>query len=350
MKIRFLCIAYLCFLALAVTSGAKAQKPWPVRAVIVTTFEIGEDTGDAAGEFQFWVEREHLTQVIEFPGGIHPLRSNADHTVLGMVSGTTLVNATASMMALGLDRRFDLTHAYFLINGIAGVDPNYASIGSAAWASFVVGDVAREIDPREAPAEWPYGLFPVGATAPNPSGVPSAPWTRSNLYLVNSKLAAWAYEQTRNLKLGDDPAVAAFRAQYTGYPNAQRPPFVLQGDTFASDYFWHGKILNQFAEDWVRLFTAGKGGFVMTEMEDSGFMNALERLDKMHRVDLQRVMVLRTGSNYSVERPGHTAVESLTQPYIGRIIALESAWLCGSTVLHALLSHWDKALDHVPGD
>ena len=295
------------------------------------------------------MEREHLNEVVDFPGGVHPLRTNADHTILGMVSGTTLVNATASMMALGLDPRFDLSHAYILINGIAGVDPHDASIGSAAWANYVVGDVAREIDPREAPADWPYGIFPNGAKGPKPAALPDAPWLRSNLYMLNPRLAAWAYQQTRNLKLGDDPVVADFRAGFTGFPNAQRPPFVLMGDTFASDYYWHGVIMTQYANDWVSLYTAGKGNFVMTEMEDSGFMEALERLGKMHRVDDERVVVLRAGSNYSMPRPGHTAVESVTAPYIGSRLALESAWLCGSTVLHEILSHWDTTEGHIPG-
>ena len=75
--------------------------------------------------------------------------------------------------------------------------------------------------------------------------------------------------------------------------------------------------MTQFARDWVRLYTGGKGTFAMTEMEDAGFMNAIERLGHMHRVDPDRVLVLRTGSNYSEERPGHTAVESVTAPYIG---------------------------------
>jgi purine nucleoside permease len=340
-------------IGIAVTAPAQSKShptPWPIRAVIVTTFEIGADTGDAAGEFQLWVEREHLTETLPFPGGVRPLRTNPNHTVLGMVSGTTLVNATASMMALGLDPRFDLTRAYILVNGIAGVDPNYASIGSAAWARYVIGDVTRLIDPREAPADWPYGFFPVGATAPNPATVPAAPWTRSNLYPLNPKLADWAYNLTKDLNLVDDPAAAAFRADYIGFPNALKPPFVLQGDTFASDYYWHGKILNQFAEDWVRLFTQGKGRFVMTEMEDSGFMNALERLNTMHRVDHARVMVLRTGSNYTMPRPGHTAVESLTSPYSGKNVAIESAWLCGSTVLHEILTHWPKWSKNIPGN
>jgi purine nucleoside permease len=329
--------------------GQGAAKPWPIRAVVVTTFEIGNDTGDTPGEFQFWVEREHLDEVVEFPGGVHSLRTNKDHTVLGMVSGTTLVNATASMMALGLDPRFDLTHAYFLINGIAGVDPKVASIGSAAWASYVVGDVAREIDRADMPADWPYGWFPVSAHAPNPLSLAPSPWTRSNLYALNAKLARWAYDQTKGLMLMDDPVVAAYRKDYVGSPEAQRPPFVLMGDTFASDYYWHGAVMTQFARDWVRLYTGGKGRFAMTEMEDSGFLNALERLQAMNRVDLHRVMVLRTGSNYSEPRPGHTAVESVTAPYIGSRVALEAAWLCGSTVLHEILANWKVTEGTVPG-
>ncbi len=333
-----------------VAGGQTPVAPWKIQAVVVTTFEVGNDAGDTPGEFQYWVERERLDEVLAFPGGVHPLRTNREHTVLGMVSGTTLVNATASMMALGLDPRFDLTHAYILINGIAGVDPQLASMGSAAWASYVVGDVAREIDRKDMPADWPYGWFPVGAHGPNPPEVPKAPWTRSNLYVLNGKLARWAYEQTKGLKLEDDAKVQAFRAQYVGFPNAQKPPFVLMGDTFASDYYWHGETMTQFARDWVKLFTAGKGVFAMTEMEDSGFMNAIERLAEMKRVDHERVMVLRTGSNYSMPRPGHAAVESLTMPYIGGRIAFESAWLCGSTVLHQLMADWKVTEAVVPGN
>ena len=325
-----------------------AATPAEVRVVIVTTFEIGNDTGDLPGEFQLWVEREHLDRVLPFAGGTHPLRANADGTVLGMVSGTTLVNATASLMALGLDPRFDLSHAYLLINGIAGVDPEDASIGSAAWASFVVGDVTRSIDPRDAPADWPYGYFPMGAHAPNPPTLTPHPVQRSNLYTLNAGLTRWAFEQTRLLKLGDDAVVAKFRGEFTGYPNAQRPPFVLLGDTFASDNYWHGAVMNRYANDWVRLWTGGKGNFVMTEMEDSGFLEAVNRLSAMHRADAERVLVLRTGSNYSMPRPGHSAVESVTAPYIGTRLAVESAWLCGSTVLHKLLADWPETRAHIP--
>jgi purine nucleoside permease len=347
-------------LSLALPARAQTSAPWPIRAVIVTTFEVGNDTGDTPGEFQFWVEREHLDETIDFPGGAggphgtaHPLRTNKDHTLLGMVSGTTLVNATASMMALGLDPRFDLTHAYILINGIAGIDPHVASIGSAAWAEHVIGDVARYIDAREAPQDpkaWPYGIFPTTAKQPNPPTLTDATWHRSNLFTLNPQLVHWAFAQTRSLSLGDDPTVAAFRAQYTQTPAARRPPFVLLGDTFASDYYWHGSIMTRYAEDWVRLWTHNTGTFATTEMEDSGFLEAIDRLDAMHRVDARRVLVLRAGSNYCQPRPGHDAVESVSQPYIGTRLALESAYLTGSTVINHLVADWPTTRDHIPGN
>ena len=338
----FVCLAVFVSCAGAQQPDAAQQKPWPIKAVIVATFERGEDTGDVPGEFQFWVEREHLDQTLDFPGGIHAIRANADHSVLGIVSGTTLVNATASMMALGLDPRFDLTHAYWIINGIAGVDPEDASIGSAAWAEFVVNDISRYIDPRETPSDWSTGYFAIGAHRPNELPAPGSVLVdRTNVYALNAKLTKWAYQLTKDVPLVDTPEIAAFRGEYKGYPNAQKPPFVLIGDSFASDSYWHGKLMTQFANDWVRMFTHGQGNFVMTNMEDSGFAEALERLDRMHRVDFQRVMVLRTGSNYCMPRPGHTAVESVTAPYIGGIPALEDAYRVGSKVLHELLAHWD---------
>jgi purine nucleoside permease len=88
----------------------------------------------------------------------------------------------------------------------------------------------------------------------------------------------------------------------------------------------------------------------MTAMEDSGVAEALTRLDAMHRADFRRFLDLRTASNYSEQAPGHSAAESIAAPYIGGVPALEAAYLVGSTVLHALVTHWDQYRDHLPGD
>ncbi|MDE3104800.1 MAG: purine nucleoside permease [Acidobacteriota bacterium] len=323
-----------------------APAPLRIKAVIVTTFEPGEDTGDTPGEFQYWVEREPLPEKLPFPGGVRPLRINAAHDVLGIVTGMTLANAGPSILALGVDPRFDLTHAYWLVDGIAGVDPADGTIGTAAWAHYVVNDVNRQVDSSEKPAAWPYGLFVIGAHQPNV--LPAQPMT-NNLYTLNAALADWAYGLTRALKLPDNAAMAAERARWQGsaYPAAAAPPTVIVGDSYASDSYWHGAVMNQYANDWVKLWTRGKGNFVMANMEDAAIAEALLRLDRMHRADYQRLLVLRVASNYSMPAPGTTAVQSVNSPYI-KSTALDCSWLVGSTVLHQLQQHWDEYRDHTP--
>jgi len=347
-------LVYLPILSLSLRAQS-TPAPIPIKVVIATTFENGADTGDKPGEFQFWVEREHLDRTLPFPGGVHPLRTNATGDVLGIVTGMTIGPSAASIMALGLDPRFDLTHAYWLLAGIAGVDPNVASVGSAAWAKWIVTDIRQEMDPREAPADWPYGILAIGALRAAQPPDPARTWgTEPRAYPLNAALADWAFSLTKDTPLQipviDTPEVKAFRATYTGFPNAQRPPFVLQGDTLSSDSYWHGVILNHWAEDWVRIHTQGRGRFTMTAMEDSGIAEALTRLDQMHRADFRRFLDLRTASNYSEQAPGHSAAESITAPYIGGIPALESAYRVGSPVVHEILVHWEHYKDRLPGE
>jgi purine nucleoside permease len=98
---------------------ATAATPIRVKVVVVAMFEVGEDTGDTPGEYQQWVEREHLDQVLPLPAGYHHVRMNKDG-VLGMLTGVATAKAAASVMALGLDPRFDLTKAYWVIAGSGG--------------------------------------------------------------------------------------------------------------------------------------------------------------------------------------------------------------------------------------
>src|SRR6476620_9664222 len=93
--------------ALAVPGAPAAERTIPVKVVVITMFERGEDTGDDPGEFQYWVERDKLDRVIPFPQGYHALRMNHDG-VLGIVTGVGTAKAAASIMALGMDPRFDL--------------------------------------------------------------------------------------------------------------------------------------------------------------------------------------------------------------------------------------------------
>ncbi len=78
----------------------RASDPIHVKVVVVTMFEAGEDTGDRPGEFQLWVEREHLDQILPLAAGYHHVRLNKDG-VLGLLTGVGTARAAASVMALG---------------------------------------------------------------------------------------------------------------------------------------------------------------------------------------------------------------------------------------------------------
>lgn len=325
-----------------------AREPLPVRAVVVTMFEIGEDRGDQAGEFQLWRQRRGLDEIIPFPAH-HDLAYDPASQLLAMVTGIGTAKAAASVMMLGMDDRFDLTRAYWLVAGIAGVDPEDASLGSAAWADYVVdGDLAHEIDPREMPADWEYGYLALNTDEPFDEDRPSP---TGELFRLNPSLTTWAYRLTRAMDLPDSPALAASRARYTAHRNARRPPFVLRGDNLAALTFWHGELLNAWANDWVAYWSDGDGEFVTSAMEDTGTLQALSWLDRAGRVDRDRVMVLRTASNYTLPPPGVSAAENLlaeNQGYAGLDAALEAAYLVGSRVLDTLLANWEVYRERPP--
>src|SRR5258707_2749302 len=86
-------------------------QPIRIKVVVVTMFERGEDTGDTPGEYQLWVEREHLDQILPLPAGYHHVRLNKDG-VLGILTGVGTAKAAASVMSVGLDPRFELSQAY----------------------------------------------------------------------------------------------------------------------------------------------------------------------------------------------------------------------------------------------
>jgi len=323
------------------------------KVVVVTMFEAGADTGDAPGEFQFWVEREHLDRIIPLPAAYHDVRVSADGSVIGVVTGEGNTNAAASIMALGSDPRFDLRKSYWLVAGIAGVDPADASIGSAVWADYVVdGDLAHEIDAREIPADWPSGYVPLGKTRPYETPRLKDEYATGQIYKLDPGLVHWAYELTRDTPLTDNDQMAKRRAAYAGSPNAQRPPFVLVGANLASSTYWHGKLLNQWANAWVSYYSDGQANYVTTAMEDSGTLRSLTNLGRAGKVDPKRVLVLRTASNYDMQWPGATAAESMSGEKLGVYSAylpsLEAAYRVGSRVVHALVGSWDRYADHLP--
>lgn len=338
----------LSLVAVAASLVAK-DRPIPVKVVVVTMFERGADTGDQPGELQYWLERGKFDRVIPFPQGYHDLRLNSDG-VLVVLTGIGTAKAASTIMALGLDPRFDLTKAYWLVAGIAGIDPADGSLGSAAWAEWVVdGDIGYEIDAREIPKDWKTGFVPLRKSVPYQ--LPLITPNNGEAYRLNPGLVDWAYRLTQNVPLMDSEPMQKERALYP-FPNAQRPPFVMKGDTLSSSTFWHGKLMNEWANDWVKYHTGGMGNYVTTGMEDTGTLQSLTFLSKAGRADVNRVLVLRTASDYDSPTGSMTAAESLgrnASAFTGFIPSLEAAWRVGNTVVVDIVKNWPQYKATTPG-
>jgi len=333
-----------------------SSQPIEIKVVVINMFEQGADTGDAPGEYQYWVEREHLQNVLPFPQGYHDLRFNPHTGVLGLLTGVGTARAAASVMALGLDPRFDLTHAYFLVSGIGGIDPDAGSLASAVWSDWIVdGDLAYEIDAREIPhdtphdrALWTTGYIPLRKSVPYEKPLDHE---AIEVYRLNPQLVDWAFNLTKDVALPDPPDMQQLRMQFDG-SMAHRPPFVLRGDNLSASTFWHGRLMQQWARDWVKYMTGGQGTYAICGMEDTGTLQSLTFLARAHKVDLSRVLVLRAASNYDVPRDGLTAAESLAQTKLGHYSAflpsLDTAYRVGHVVVDSLVDHWAEDRDHLP--
>jgi purine nucleoside permease len=127
---------------------------------------------------------------------------------------------------------------------------------------------------------------------------------------------------------------------------------VLRGADLSASTFWHGKLLNQWARDWVKYQTDGKATYAVCGMEDTGTLQSLTWLARAGKVDINRVLVLRTASNYDQQRAGITAAESLSETKVSHYGAympsLEAAYRVGHVVVDDLVANWNKTKDTLP--
>ncbi len=317
-----------------------------IRAVVVAAFE--PDAGPVPGELRYFREREGLAEEMEFAAGYRPLWLNRETGVLGVVAGVGAARAAASVMALGLDGRFDFSGALWLVTGVAGVDPARGSLGCVVLPEYVVdGDLCHEIDGREVPAEWADGFVPIGKSTPYE--LPREARFNGDdgiVFRLNGELVDWAYGVAQEVELVDSEKMAARRRQFEPAETAGMGPSVVRGDELAQTTFWHGKLMRERARRWIDYQTDGQGTYALTAMEDAGVLTALRALAGAGRVDWERVVIARGVSNFDGQRGGITAAESLVESrvatYSAYLPALENAWRVGHAVLEGWLGGGEK--------
>jgi purine nucleoside permease len=227
--------------------------------------------------------------------------------VCEVVTGMGYGNAAASVTALVYSPALDLSHAYFVIAGIAGIDPAQGTLGTAAWARYAVDfGYADELDAREMPAGWPYGYFAIGGSSPSD---PPGGDHRGTFQLDETFLQA-ALALTAGAQLTDSSQAQTARMAYPDAP-ANQPPVVTQCDVVSSDTWFAGAALVQRARDWMKLATNGAGTYCTSAQEDNATLEVLTRAAAAGRVDFARVALLRTASDFSAPHPGQTDSDAL---------------------------------------
>jgi purine nucleoside permease len=319
-------------------AAAPAAAPRPVKVLIISMFVL---------EANVWTEPLALREAIPVPG-LSPdypaVRCNASD-VCQMTTGMGHANAAASVAALVFSRRFDLSCTYFLVAGIAGIDPNVGTIGSATWARYLVDyGIAHEFDARDMPKGWPYGYFGIGTTGPDVK--PELAY-RTEIFQLNETLLQWALALSQSAPLEDSAAARAYRRHYRQLP-ATAAPAVIQCDTAAGDTYWHGDLLGRRAEAWTRVLTDGKGRYCTTQQEDNATFEALRRGADAHLLDIRRVAVLRTGSNFDRPYRGQTAYDSLKASSGGLQPALANLVRAGMPLIQEIVARWDRWAADIP--
>jgi len=322
------------------SAASGGQQQIPVKVLIISMFKP---------EAQVWHEPLKLNREIKVSGlsADDPLvRCNAD-SVCQVTTGMGHTNAAASITALVFSGKFDLSKTYFLVAGIAGVDPNVSTIGSATWARYLVDfGIAHEIDAREMPSTWRTGYFGIGAK--DPDAKPKFEY-RTEVFRLDEELLRKALKLSANAPLADSDKARAYRARYP-QPTAKARPSVLQCDTAAGDTYWHGKYLGETATRWVSLVTDGQGRYCTTQQEDNATYEALKRGAGAGLLDLKRVAVLRTASNFDRPHPGQTAYASLSAESGGFPISTANLLIAGRPLVDAIVGNWTAWRAGVPAD
>jgi len=328
--------------ALAVLAGCAspgtAPPPRPVKVLLVTMF---------GPEVEAWTSRLAFDAGTPVPGlsaEFPAVRCTADDVCL-LTTGMGHANAAASTTALVLSPRFDLTHAYVVVTGIAGIDPNVGTLGSAAWARWLVDyGLAHEVDARELPPGRDDGYW--GIMTPRPGVKPRFDY-HTEAFRLDERLLQKALALSRGATLADNDTARAYRHLYP-QPAARAAPAVLQCDTAAGDTWWHGERLGAHATRWTQLLTDGQGRYCTTQQEDNATYEALVRGAAAGRVDLTRVAVLRTGANFDRPHPGQDAQQSLAADSGGFPLSTANLYHAAWPLVSDIVARWPAWREGVP--
>ncbi|KAH8596615.1 purine nucleoside permease [Bisporella sp. PMI_857] len=297
-----------------------------------------------ADEEEIWHGRDGLdlkARKIRVPGlaGQHPeIFCSADGQVCLVNTTMGLINAALSISALLSSPQFDLTKTYFLIAGVAGINPKTSTLGSVTLARYVVQvDLQYELDAREIPSDWETGYFPQGAE--RPTEAPTLCYG-TEVFEVSQNLRDIAAKLAKKAVLKKSDSVTEYCTRFQN-PTASTEPTILTVDVTASNVFFHGPLLSKSVENTVSLLTNGRADYGLTAQEDSATLAALLRGHLQGKIDFSRIIVLRAASNFDQPPDNQPIQVPIHSGHGGFELSKENIWLAGREIVNGIISEWD---------
>ena len=297
---RRLLIAALAVLVIGVVAGVcapsgggsdreKQRDKVQIRVLILPKFEIGQMTGDAAGEAQYYYEAyvkggEEYT----IDGVPESSRLYVKDGIALYLTGMGKVDSSLNTAMLLSDERFDFSNAYVLSTGCAGSAVGYGVMGDVFVLSATVDyDLGHHADPREMKEARDVTWFHEK--------------DHDNLSVVklNADLTGRVYELVKNVKLDTTEKTRNYmREAFAGEAWADREPQVLRGTGVTGDNFWKGWYDHANALAKVEAYGC-EDPFATTEMEDMAITKVILRFGM-----LDRYIILRDSVNIDIFMDG----------------------------------------------
>jgi purine nucleoside permease len=236
-----------------------------LKILIVTAFS-SKDCEGVIGEDEYFIKGQNLIHQLSITGTLSPLYYNEEN--IGLIStGIGIANAASSIMAIGLSPHIDLTNTHIIVAAIGGLIPSKGPLGTVVCVKNVIGDLCFEIDPREQIKNYKYYKEKL-------------PWlTGTEFFTLNQLLVE------KNHKIIKEKTDIN----------------VIIGNNLTSDSIWHGKMLSDWADNWVKKWTDNKETFCISDMEDTGILTAFKRLSASKLCSFDKICIIRTAGNYVFE-------------------------------------------------
>lgn len=310
------------------------------KVMIVSMFEPEEKAWTSRLEFTHEVEVVGLS--LMYPN----VRCVDDYSICQFTTGEGEINAAASMAFLLANPQFDLKSTYWLLAGIAGGEPTKVTTGTVTFAKYAIQvGLQYQIDSRELEAthpDWPTGYFSYGTKDPwtYPDSVYGTEVFELNENLRNRAISL-AAANINNLNIGDHENIR-LRKLYP-YAPAAEPPTVVGCDVLTSDNYFTGEVLSRFFSNYTSMISNGTATYCSTAQEENATLEALIRLAKANLVDFNRIVVLRTISNFVRAPPSlaHSPIEFFSNyPKGGIQHSLDNLYFGGYPFVKDVVENW----------